>query len=235
METQKHIWEYAIPNEIARNSIRGNWAAALEHRRFSIALVITLTISGIIMCFLPYYFSYIQARPGLFINDPILALFVPVDVSVYIFALLYISVVMCIGYVAYFPKYFLKAAWGYSILTCLRMIVMLFVPLEAPPEMIFLLDPILNIFIYQEISITKDLFFSGHTATMFILACGVPNKTLKTLFLLGGVVMASLLLMQHIHYTIDILVAPFFAYVSWKLAERIEHKVFGSISTVAEQ
>lgn len=234
MDTQKNLWDYAVPNEFANTTLRGSWAAALEQRRFFITLLVTIAISGLIMLFLPHYFSYIQARPGIYINDPILNLLTPVDASMYIFALLYICVIMCLGYIAYFPKYLLKAAWAYCILTCSRMFVMLFVPLEAPPEMIFLVDPVLNLIVYQEVSVTKDLFFSGHTATMALLAVGVPNKVLKALFIFGTFVMASLLLMQHVHYTVDVLVAPFFSYVSWKLAERIEGKVFGSIVRVNE-
>ena len=35
-----------------------------------------------------------------------------------------------------------------------------FVPLEAPKELIFLVDPILSLIVYQDINVTKDLFFS---------------------------------------------------------------------------
>ncbi len=233
METQKsNIWSYAVPNEIATNSIKQNWAAAWDSSYFKAVFLITVIICGSVMLFLPYYFSYIQARAGILIYDPILALLKPVDVSIFIFSLLYICVTICLSYIAYFPKFLVKAAWAYCILTCLRMFVMLFVPLEAPPEIIVLVDPILSLIVYQETTVTKDLFFSGHTATMALLAFGVPNKVLKSFFIMGIFIMAALLLKQHVHYTVDILVAPFFAYVSWKLAEKVEEKVFGKISTV---
>jgi hypothetical protein len=232
MDSQKHIWQYAIPGEIAKASIRQNWIAAWESNYFKVVVLVTIAICGAIATFLPYYFSFIQARAGIYIADPILQLLTPVDVSVFIFSLLYICVSICLGFLAYFPKFLLKGAWAYSILTCLRMIVMLFVPLEAPKEMIYLVDPILSLIVYQEVTVTKDLFFSGHTATMAILAFGVPNKFLKGLFVFGTMIMAGLLLKQHVHYTVDVLVAPFFAYVAWKMAEKIEQKVFGEISTV---
>jgi len=232
MDTQKHIWQYAVPNEIAKVSIRQNWAAALDSNYFKVVVLVTLIVCGTIATFLPYYFGYIQARAGMYITDPVLQLLTPVDVSLFIFALLYSCASICLGFLAYFPKFLLKGAWAYCILTCLRMIVMLFVPLEAPKEMIYLVDPILSLIVYQEVTVTKDLFFSGHTATMAILAFGMPNKFLKALFVFGTLIMAGLLLKQHVHYTVDVLVAPFFAYVAWKLAEKIEEKVFGEISTV---
>lgn len=233
MDSQKQIWQYAIPNEIEKASIRQNWSAAMESNYFKVVVIVTLAVCAIIMSFLPYYFSYIQARAGIYIFDPILSVLTPVDVSVFIFSLLYLCATVCLGFLAYFPKFLLKGAWAYSILTCLRMIVMLFVPLEAPKEMIFLVDPILSLIVYQEVTVTKDLFFSGHTATMAILAFGVPNKFLKAFFVFGTLIMAGLLLKQHVHYTVDVLVAPFFAYVAWKLAEKIEEKVFGEISTLS--
>lgn len=233
MDSQKqHIWEYAIPNEIARASIRQNWLAAWESSSFKAVMLVTVITCGSVMLFLPYYFSYIQSRAGIYLNDPVLALLKPMDMSLFIFSLLYICVTICLSYIAYFPKYLLKAAWAYCFLTCLRMTVMLFVPLEAPQEMIFLVDPILSLIVYQEVTVTKDLFFSGHTATMAILAFGVPNKVLKAFFVFGTCIMAALLLKQHVHYTVDVLVAPFFAYVAWKLAEKVEQKVFGGISGV---
>ncbi len=232
MDTQKHIWQYAIPNEIEKVSIRQNWATALDSNYFKVVVLVTIIVSGAIATFLPYYFSFIQARAGMYITDPVLQLLTPIDVSVFIFSLLYICASICLGFLVHFPKFLLKGAWAYCILTCLRMIVMLFVPLEAPKEMIYLVDPILSLIVYQEVTVTKDLFFSGHTATMAILAFGVPNKFLKAFFVFGTMIMAGLLLKQHVHYTVDVLVAPFFAYVAWKLAEKIEEKVFGEISTV---
>lgn len=236
MDSQKnHIWSYAIPNEIARASIRRNWLEAWESTYFKIIFSVTVIVCSSVMLFLPVYFSYIQARPGMYLIDPLLALLKPVDVSVYTFALLYICALITLSYIACFPKFLLKAAWAYCLLTCMRMVVMLFVPLEAPKEMIYLVDPLLSMLVYQEVSVTKDLFFSGHTATMAILAFGIPNKTMKRIFMLGTVVMAFLLLKQHVHYTVDVLVAPFFAYVSWRMAELMEEKLFGEVSSPVEE
>ncbi len=232
MDSPKHVWDYAIPNEIARASIRHNWMAAWESRSFRAVLAVTVIVCAAVMSFLPFYFAYVQSRQGMYLADPVLMFVKPVDVSVYTFGLLYVCAVICLGYIAYFPKYIIKAAWAYCILTCLRMIVMFFLPLEPPREMIYLVDPVLSLIVYQEITVTKDLFFSGHTATMAILAFGVPNKILKALFVIGTCIMAFLLLKQHVHYTVDVLVAPFFAYVSWKLAEKIEVRVFGEVSKV---
>ncbi len=233
MDSEKNnIWNYAIPNEIAGTSIKQNWSKAWESSYLKAVVLVTVVTCLAVMLFLPYYFSYIQARAGIYIYDPILAVLKPTDVSLLTFSLLYICVTICVSYIAHFPRFLLKGAWAYCILTCLRMFVMLFVPLEAPPEIIVLVDPILSLIVYQETTVTKDLFFSGHTATMALLAFGVPNKVLKSMFIFGIFVMAALLLKQHVHYTVDILVAPFFAYVSWKLAEKIEEKVFGKVSTV---
>jgi hypothetical protein len=76
-------------------------------------------------------------------------------------------------------------------------------------------DPIVSSSTYEGIKITKDLFFSGHMVTAFCSYFAMPNRTLKVVFLLGSIALAILLIIQHVHYTIDILgayVAVFLIY-----------------------
>jgi len=80
--------------------------------------------------------------------------------------------------------------------------------------MIFLNDPVLN-WIVNNNEITNDLFFSGHVAdiSIFVLCC--RTKWLKYFLLVSTVVIAVMLVWQHVHYTADVLAAPFFAYASY--------------------
>ncbi len=67
---------------------------------------------------------------------------------------------------------------------------------------------------------SKDLFFSGHTAATFLLLLYVwPYRRLRWLMLLGhGVVVASVFL-SHLHYTIDVIGAYAIAYSLFVLRE----------------
>jgi len=94
-------------------------------------------------------------------------------------------------------------------------------PLEAPIHIIPLKDIFLNASFYSGRENLKDLFFSGHTAILFLFAFYFKNKTLKILFMIGGLIIALLLITQHVHYIIDVLAAPLFAYFSFSAQRKI--------------
>ena len=99
----------------------------------------------------------------------------------------------------------------------LRIAAMAVTPLEAPPGMIPLHDPLVRLFGPGRL-LTKDLFFSGHTSTLFLLALAVPGRRWKAFFALCAAAVAFCVLAQHVHYAIDVLAAPLFAYASFRLA-----------------
>jgi membrane-associated phospholipid phosphatase len=82
--------------------------------------------------------------------------------------------------------------------------------------MIILNDPFVEFFGTGK-TLTKDLFFSGHTATLFILFLVSKKKIIKTVFLISTIAVAISVLLQHVHYTIDVFAAVFFTYACYKL------------------
>jgi membrane-associated phospholipid phosphatase len=72
----------------------------------------------------------------------------------------------------------------------------------------------------------KDLFFSGHTATMFMFFMVIGNKKIKILYAIITLAVVCLLLIQHAHYTIDVLVAPVMVWFAYRLATSIQKKSF---------
>lgn len=69
------------------------------------------------------------------------------------------------------------------------------------------------------------LFFSGHTAFPFIMALLFwENKKLRIFFLLSTGVFGVLCLLGHIHYSIDVFSAPFFAFGAYHLARKLFKK-----------
>jgi hypothetical protein len=93
-----------------------------------------------------------------------------------------------------------------------------FVALNPPIGLIPLADPLTGIF-YGEASITKDLFFSGHIATLTLIFLCLDKKSDKMIGLGAIVTVACLLLVQHIHYSVDILASPIITYVCFRLAK----------------
>ncbi|MDH3251922.1 MAG: sphingomyelin synthase family protein, partial [Ignavibacteria bacterium] len=102
----------------------------------------------------------------------------------------------------------------------IRMCAMYVLPLDPPEGMIILRDPVVEVFGPGAV-LTRDLFFSGHTGTLFILFLTARMTALRLLFGIATLTVAVLLLWQHVHYTVDVLAAPFFTLPAFLLAQRI--------------
>lgn len=64
-----------------------------------------------------------------------------------------------------------------------------------------------------------DLFFSGHTGMPFLAALAFWNeKTLRYVYLAGSLFFAAIVLMGHLHYSIDVASAYFITYGIFQIA-----------------
>jgi len=115
-----------------------------------------------------------------------------------------------------YPRRLVLGAQAYAVMVLLRMAVMSVTPLEAPTTTIPLRDPLVQILGTGEV-LTRDLFFSGHTATLALLAFLAPGRRSRRFFVACTALVAVCVLWQHVHYTVDVLVAPFFAVASREL------------------
>jgi len=65
-----------------------------------------------------------------------------------------------------------------------------------------------------------DLFFSGHTGAPFMLALVYWREPLmRYIFLLWSLFMGTVVLLGHVHYTIDVLSAFFITFTIYKMTE----------------
>ena len=157
--------------------------------------------------------------------DPVLSLFKPIDVTWLIFALIYISIVVAIATLSQNPQRLLFAVQLYTLMVAVRIVAMYLLPLEPPVSMIILKDPFVEFFGTGQ-TLTKDLFFSGHTATLFILFLVSEKKIIKTIFLTSTIAVAIAVLLQHVHYSIDVFAAVFFTYACYcflKVMKKLEY------------
>jgi len=137
---------------------------------------------------------------GIVLDDPILALLPLRNFSIPIFSVTYGTIVY--GIFLSFKNQLLigKFMFAYAVMLLLRILTLTILPLKAPVDLIFLQDPFLNNLIYPG-EIKNDLFYSGHTALVFILFF----LTKKKILLIGGVVLGLMLMAQRVHYSIDII------------------------------
>lgn len=175
---------------------------------------------AIVLFFLARYLPYNELRIGAALQDPLLETFKPVDLTWISFILIYGALVVGLATMAKYPRRILIAFQSYTLLAALRLITIHFLPLNAPPNIIPMEDPFVAFFGGGK-TLLRDLFFSGHTSTMFLLALTSKNKTLKLSFVICTLLVGTTVLAQHVHYTIDVIAAPFFAYTCYRISRLI--------------
>jgi hypothetical protein len=176
------------------------------------------------MVSLQRFLQFNERRPGVRLIDPVLAHLPAIDLSATLFALIYGTLLVSVVSLARQPRALLTALQAYALLAIFRMAMMYTIPLDAPPGMIMLVDPLVRAF-GEGPNWAKDLFFSGHTSTTFLCALSVRSRALSLLCFCASAGVAVLILVQHAHYTIDILVAPFVAFASVRLAHHLTARV----------
>jgi len=202
-----------------------NWKEFLKIKRNKIELAITLILLAVVLASLTNFLNFVEARQGVSLPDPVLNLFTPIDLTWLIFALIYISLITAVISLAKNPCRLLFAIQLYTMMVIVRIIAMYILPLEPPQNMIALNDPFVEFFGSGK-TLTKDLFFSGHTATLFILFLVSENKLIKTIFLISTVAVAVSVFLQHVHYSIDVFAAVFFVYALYSLLKKFKYQVF---------
>ena len=192
------------------------WREFFKYKKNKIDFAVTILWLVAILVSLTNFLNFIEQRPGVLLPDPILNLFEPINLTWIIFALIYISLIVGIATLFNDPKRLLFAIQLYTMMVAVRIVAMYLMPLDPPAKMITLNDPFVQFFGTGQ-TLTKDLFFSGHTATLFILFLVTNKKIIKTVFLICTIAVGVFVLLQHVHYSIDVFAAIFFTYSCYKL------------------
>lgn len=200
--------------------VKANWRAATTEKVFLFTLIIGLFISGFIVFTQPAFYRHIEAKHGLVLHDFLLNTIPPYNVSVPIFIIIWGMIFLGIIRSLITPHIFLNYMMGFIIITFLRIVCLSCIALNPPVGIVELKDPFTDLF-YGGIFITKDLFFSGHTATLVLLSLALEKKRDKILCIAAAIVVGALLLVQHVHYTIDVIAAPFFAWAGYISGQKI--------------
>ena len=93
--------------------------------------------------------------------------------------------------------------------------------LEAPEGIIPLHDPLVDVIAYGGNTFNKDLFFSGHVATLALFVGLEQRPMFKAILMMNTILVAGLILLQRVHYTMDVLAALFITYLSVRIAKRL--------------
>ena len=192
------------------------WRSPVFRRKLGIGLIGVLAI----LITFPYFFQTIEQHTGPVLNDWVLDRLPPHDVSLLIFLTIWASGLLLLVRVRRSPTIFMTFIYSYIIITFSRMVSINLFPLNPPIGLLPLVDPLTNAF-YGKTYITKDLFYSGHTSTIFLIFMCLRRKTDRLLTFVGTLLVGAGLLVQHVHYTIDVLGAFVFTYPFYRLGKRL--------------
>ncbi len=197
------------------------WREAIATSRYRWALVFCAATLLWMFLFVPtFYRDILTPKPGYLLDDYLLGLFTPRDLSLYIFIILYAAAVQTVISHWKDPEVIVTASTVYVAMNIVRTATMYLVTLEPPTGIILLQDPISSL-LYPDTGFAKDLFFSGHISTIMVTVLVEKNKGARWAKILGTMVMAVLLAWQHVHYSVDLIAAPLATYGVFVVASRL--------------
>ncbi len=198
----------------------GVWKINWQSSDYRKKLITGLILISFILFSLPFFYQAIEQRNGISFNDYLLSWLPAYDLSIYIFTVIWSMTLLTFSRFKQDPNIFLTFLWGFILINLSRFVSIGLIPLNAPADLIPIHDPISNHF-YGPKFITKDLFFSGHTAAMFLMFLCLKKRTDKILALIATIVIGIAVLLQHVHYTMDVVMAPVITYFLWIGSKKI--------------
>jgi hypothetical protein len=193
-------------------SLFKNWKATWASASQRTLMLTGSAVVSVILSAMPFFFKHIEQRPGIQIHDFVLSRLPAHNVSLFIFLIIWSMGLLTLVRAIQTPAVYVRYVWLYILICLTRLLTITLVPLAPPAGWVELVDPLTGVF-YGHSIITKDLFYSGHTATLVAMYFCLPKKSDRILVVLATIVVGCLLLVQHIHYTIDVLAAPVFVYL----------------------
>jgi len=208
--------------QTGNQTIAIEWRKAWANRKFRIKTITgSIVFLGIMLSF-PYFFGLIEERKGIVLNDPILKMIPAVDVSALTFIFIWSTILFLVVRCVRDPGFFILSFTCMILLFLSRMITISLFPLDPPEGLIPLIDPVSNLFYGgTDVFMTKDLFYSGHTSTQFMIFLCFQKKRDKGIALFSSIVVGILVLVQHVHYSIDVVGAFVCTYFVYLLGRKV--------------
>jgi hypothetical protein len=174
------------------------------------------------------FLVFVEKQPCINFTDFLHPRFNAINLSYLIFPLTYLPVVIFLVSSAKKPHRLNFFAIGYILIILTRIISIYFFPLCEPGGSIHLEDGVLNSVFYANGYCALDLFYSGHTATLFLLALMIP-KPLKGVLISLSIILGTLLILQKVHYTIDVIAAFPITLICYLVTQKVYRLISGEI------
>jgi len=164
--------------------------------------------------------GYVNSLPSSPVTDLILSNIRVYDVDgIFVYGtvlLVLVSLFIGLRHINYLPF----AMKSVALFTLIRSVFVTLTHISAFPVHAVISSTFFNREAFNGIFTGNDLFFSGHTGLPFLLALMCwENKKLRIIFLAFSLMFAVIVLLGHIHYSIDVLSAYFITYSIFQICK----------------
>ena len=194
------------------------WKSVYEDKAFMRKFNITLGVCMVVYLTAANFLVMNKGRSGMLLSDPIQPFIQPRDLSHFIFFFTYLAVAAFLFHIIAQPQIMQKAFIGFTAIFIVRTLMIFVLPLAPPEGIVPLHDPVVDMFVMGRASdLRNDLFFSGHISDLSFFIFCTTNKNVRNFLIFSAVIVGIMLVAQRVHYTADVLAAPFFAYWGYKV------------------
>ncbi|MFZ3044199.1 MAG: phosphatase PAP2-related protein [Minisyncoccia bacterium] len=192
-----------------------------EHRYSLLGAFILLGFAYVAEHFANLYEAAYSARPtSTYVGDLLLDNLPTLNLNILIIDGALFSIMLGIILVLLKPRYFIFSLKALALFIAIRALFVSLThvgiyPGNIGPDGIGMLDAV-----YTYLNFQTGFFFSGHTGLPFLMALIFWDERLpRCLLLLTSAVFGAAVLFAHIHYSIDVLAAPFMAFGIFEIAK----------------
>jgi len=194
-----------LPNRQHFSTVVSAWKVALSERLFAIKILLLPGLFFLYSAITQKIGIYIELRKGMQLKDELLYLIPQFDFSVAIFCVLYSSLFLVLVTHLHKPKIIYRIIEMHLLVAVIRQVCIFLVALDPPAGIIVLRDVFLENTVYPRFSpLTKDLFFSGHVASIWLYFLCAQHKSVKKYLLIATAIMSFMILSMRVHYTYDV-------------------------------
>ena len=196
------------------------WAVVIKDNKNKIFFALILLIVATLFDFAAGDYLTDHAGSYVSVSDLILNNFGPYDLS-FIFVWLFIIVIAIFFLypLVFNPKKLHYSISMFSFLLIVRSVFIMFTHLRVPSDAIAVSFPS----IIQFLNFQNDLFFSGHVGVSFLgfLVFRNENKILSYFMLASSIILGVVVLLMHVHYSIDVFSAFFITYGVYVIGNKL--------------
>jgi hypothetical protein len=161
--------------------------------------------------------AYADKVQGATLHDLLLDHIIVRDVN---FIFFWIALCWCLCMFIYhiiYPKQMANLVWTYALFIAIRAIFITLTHM-GPPSNLEQIPTALKFYAFS-----ADMFFSGHVGGPFLLALLTTNFRYRILALIYTGIMIIIVLLGHMHYSIDVFASLFIAHSIAEISKKLKH------------